>query len=141
MFVVSQGVGWDLYSERRLWLDGAQRSVVFLEKNVRFILKTYPCRAMGPRELAVFLILRASDFFRVKLFRKNQKQEDSSSMPVSELKEVIYQAVNESNAPLRDKLGQIEERLHRVESGLEDHEPERRLEAKRTDPLSGQEDR
>ncbi len=96
---------------------------------------------MGPRELAVFLILLASVFFLVNLFRKNQKQKEISSMPVSELKEVIYQAVNESNAPLRDKLGQIEERLHRVESGLEGHDLERRLEAKRTDPLPGQEDR
>ena len=96
---------------------------------------------MGPRELAVILIVLATVFFLVSLYRKNQKQEDSASMPVSELKEVIYQAMDESNAPLRDKLGQIEERLHRVESGLEDHEPERRLEAKRMDPLSGQVDR
>ena len=96
---------------------------------------------MGPRELAVILIVLASVFFLVNLFRKNQKQEDSSSMPVSELKEVIYQAVNESNAPPRDKLGQIEERLHRVESAVEDHESERRLEAKRADPLSGKKDR
>ena len=96
---------------------------------------------MGPFELAVILIILASVFFLVSLFRKRQKQEDSSSMPVSELKEVIYQAVNESNAPLRDQLGQIKERLHRVESALEDHEPERRLEAKRADSLSGQQDR
>jgi len=96
---------------------------------------------MGPFELAVILIILASIFFLVSLFRKRQKQEDSSSMPVSELKEVIYQAVNESNAPLRDQLGQIKERLHRVESALEDHEPERRLEAKREDLLSGQKDR
>ncbi len=96
---------------------------------------------MGPRELAVILIVLATVFFLVSLYRKNQKQEDSASMPVSELKEVIYQAMDESNAPLRDQLGQIEERLHRVESGLEDHETERRLEAKHADPLSGKKDR
>ena len=96
---------------------------------------------MGPLELAIILIILASVFSLVNLFRKNRKQEDSSSMPVSELKEMIYQAVHEANAPLHDQLGQIEERLHRVESGLENHESERLLEAKRTDPLSGQKDR
>ena len=96
---------------------------------------------MGPRELAVILIVLATVFFLVSLYRKNQKQEDSASKPVSELKEVIYQAMDESNAPLRDQLGQIEERLHRVESAVEDHESERRLEAKRADPLSGKKDR